>query len=162
MTTTQKTTDVTAPRRSHWWWTVPGCLAMVLLNAAISYGIVRLNAPVTAAFNMKQTVDAFFDSASQKQLSEAQSKALSARFNTALEASLQAWQQKHHAVILVSPAVVQGAPDITREIQQDIARRMGAECGRRRSWHLGRSVAGKGAGHADGDHAAPDGAGAVR
>ncbi len=49
-----------------------------------------------------------FDSASQKQLSEAQSKALSARFNTALEASLQAWQQKHHAVILVSPAVVQG------------------------------------------------------
>lgn len=101
MTTTQKTTDVTAPRRSHWWWTVPGCLAMVLLNAAVSYGIVRLNAPVTAAFNMKQTVDAFFDSASQKQLSEAQSKALSARFNTALEASLQAWQQKHHAVILV-------------------------------------------------------------
>lgn len=89
MTTTQKTTDVTARRRSHWWWAVPGCLAMVLLNAAISYGIVRLNAPVTAAFNMKQTVDAFFDSASQKQLSEAQSKALSARFNTALEASLQ-------------------------------------------------------------------------
>ena len=126
MTTTQKTTDVTAPRRSHWWWTVPGCLAMVLLNAAISYGIVRLNAPVTAAFNMKQTVDAFFDSASQKQLSEAQSKALSARFNTALEASLQAWQQKHHAVILVSPAVVQGAPDITGEMQQDIGRGMRA------------------------------------
>ncbi|SJF50088.1 type-F conjugative transfer system protein TrbI [Shigella sonnei] len=116
MTTRQKTTDVTARRRSHWWWTVPGCLAMVLLNA-----------PVTAAFNMKQTVDAFFDSASQKQLSEVQSKALSARFNTALEASLQAWQQKYHAVILVSPAVVQGAPDITREIQQDIARRMRAE-----------------------------------
>ncbi|EET4765602.1 type-F conjugative transfer system protein TraW [Escherichia coli] len=59
MTTTQKTTDVTARRRSHWWWTVPGCLAMVLLNAAVSYGIVRLNTPVTVAFNMKQTVDAF-------------------------------------------------------------------------------------------------------
>ena len=113
MSSTQKPADVTAERRSHWWWMVPGCLA--------------LNAPVTVAFNMKQTVDAFFDSASQKQLSEVQSKALSARFNTALEASLQAWQQKHHAVILVSPAVVQGAPDITREIQQDIARRMRAE-----------------------------------
>lgn len=123
MSSTQKPADVMAERRSHWWWTVPGCLAMVLLNAAVSYGIVRLNAPVTVAFNMKQTVDAFFDRASQKQLS----KALSARFNTALEASLQAWQQKHHAVILVSPAVVQGAPDITREIQQDIARRMRAE-----------------------------------
>lgn len=83
MSSTQKPADVTAERRRHWWWTVPGCLAMVLLNAAVSYGIVRLNAPVTVAFNMKQTVDAFFDSASQKQLSEAQSKALSARFNTA-------------------------------------------------------------------------------
>ena len=110
--------------RNVWWLALAGGLA---INAAISYGIVRLNAPVTVAFNMKQTVDAFFDSASQKQLSEAQSKALSARFNTALEASLQAWQQKRHAVILVSPAVVQGAPDITREIQQDIARRMRAE-----------------------------------
>lgn len=100
---------------------------MVLLNAAVCYGIVRLNEPVTVAFNMKQTVDAFFDSASQKQLSEAQAKVLAGRFNTALAASLQAWQQKHHAVILVSPAVVQGAPDITREIQQDIARRMRTE-----------------------------------
>lgn len=121
-----KTTDVTAPDAATGGGRCRDA-AMVLLNAAVSYGIVRLNAPVTAAFNMKQTVDAFFDSASQKQLSEAQSKALSARFNTALEASLQAWQQKHHAVILVSPAVVQGAPDITREIQQDIARRMRAE-----------------------------------
>ncbi|HDD8902964.1 TPA: type-F conjugative transfer system protein TrbI [Escherichia coli] len=127
MTTTQKTTDVTARQRSHWWWMVPGCLAMVLLNAAVSYAIVRLNTPVTVAFNMKQTVDAFFDSASQKKLSEAQSKGLADRFNAALEASLQTWQQKHHAVILVSPAVVQGTPDITREIQQDIARRMRAE-----------------------------------
>ncbi|EBP9391688.1 type-F conjugative transfer system protein TrbI, partial [Salmonella enterica] len=73
---------------------------------------------------MKQTVDAFFDSASQKKLSEAQTKDLSARFSASMDASLQAWQQKHHAVILVSPAVVQGAPDITRDIQQDIARRM--------------------------------------
>ncbi|WP_170988695.1 TrbI F-type domain-containing protein, partial [Escherichia coli] len=59
---------------------------------------------------------------SQKQLSEAQSKALSARFNTALEASLQAWQQKHHAAIPVPPAVVQGAPDILRAIQQAMTR----------------------------------------
>ena len=60
MSSTQKPADVTAEQRIHWWWMVPGCLAMVLLNAAVSYGIVRLNAPVTVAFNMKQTVDAFF------------------------------------------------------------------------------------------------------
>ncbi|EEU4687733.1 type-F conjugative transfer system protein TrbI [Escherichia coli] len=110
--------------RNAWWLALAGVLA---INIVISYGLVRLNTPVTVTFNMKQTVDAFFDSASQKKLSEAQSKALADRFNAALEASLQTWQQKHHAVILVSPAVVQGAPDITREIQQDIARRMRAE-----------------------------------
>ncbi|WP_270488821.1 TrbI F-type domain-containing protein [Klebsiella pneumoniae] len=33
----------------------------------------------------------------------------------------------HHVVILVSPAVVQGAPDVTRNIQHDIARRMKGE-----------------------------------
>lgn len=103
------------------------CLSLVMVNTIISYGIVRMNTPVTVAFNIKQTVDAFFDSASQKKLSEEQTKALSARFNAALEASLQAWQREHHAVILVSPAVVQGTPDITRDIQQDIARRMRAE-----------------------------------
>ncbi|EJA1039747.1 conjugal transfer protein TrbI, partial [Escherichia coli] len=27
MSSTQKPADVTAERRSHWWWTVPGCLA---------------------------------------------------------------------------------------------------------------------------------------
>ena len=110
--------------RNAWWLALAGVLA---INIVISYGLVRLNTPVTVTFNMKQTVDAFFDSASQKKLSEAQSKALADRFNAALEASLQTWQQKHHAVILVSPAVVQGAPDITREIQQDIARRMRVE-----------------------------------
>lgn len=110
--------------RNVLWLALAGVLA---INVAISYGIVLLNAPVTVSFNMKQTVDAFFDSASQKKLSEEQTKALSDRFNAALEASLQAWQQEHHAVILVSPAVVQGAPDITRQIQQDVARRMRAE-----------------------------------
>lgn len=66
-------------------------------------------------------------SVSQKQLTEAQSKALSDRFNDALEKSLAEYQQQHHVVILVSPAVVQGAPDVTRNIQHDIARRMKGE-----------------------------------
>ncbi|HHE5411353.1 TPA: type-F conjugative transfer system protein TrbI [Klebsiella michiganensis] len=80
--------------------------------------------PRVVAFDMKKTLDSFMDSVSQKQLTEAQSKALSDRFNDALEKSLADYQQQHHVVILVSPAVVQGAPDVTRNIQHDIARRM--------------------------------------
>lgn len=99
----------------------------LLCSAGISYLTSRLTAPVVVAFNMKSTVDAFFDSASRKSLDEAQTKALSDRFNAALEASLKNWQEHHRGLILVSPAVVQGAPDITRDIQKEVARRMKAE-----------------------------------
>lgn len=96
----------------------------LLASAGVSWLTCRLSMPVVAAFNMKSTVDAFFDSASRRSLDEAQTKALSERFNASLEASLRDWQVRHRGLILVSPAVVQGAPDITREIQTDVARRM--------------------------------------
>ena len=94
-----------------------------LLNPELSVSC-PFNRPVVVAFNMKSTVDAFFDSAGRRSLDEAQTKALSDRFNASLEASLRDWQVRHRALILVAPAVVQGAPDITREIQTDVARRM--------------------------------------
>lgn len=104
-----------------------GVVGVLLANGLITYAITRVTAPRAVAFDMKRTVDAFFDSASQKKLSEEQTKALSNRFNTALEGSLLTYQQRHHVLILVSPAIVQGAPDVTRDIQQDIARRMREE-----------------------------------
>lgn len=104
-----------------------GVVGVLLANGLVSYAITRVTAPRAVAFDMKRTVDAFFDSASQKKLSEEQTKALSNRFNTALEGSLLTYQQRHHVLILVSPAVVLGAPDVTRDIQQDIARRMREE-----------------------------------
>lgn len=93
-------------------------------SAGVSWLTSRLSAPAIASFNMKSTVDAFFDSASRRSLDEAQTKALSERFNASLEASLRDWQVRHRGLILVSPAVVQGASDITWEIQTDVARRM--------------------------------------
>ncbi|HDX8756650.1 TPA: type-F conjugative transfer system protein TrbI [Klebsiella michiganensis] len=103
-------------------------LALILFTLATSVflsGVVlEYTTPRVVAFDMKKTLDSFMDSVSQKQLTEAQSKALSDRFNDALEKSLADYQQQHHVVILVSPAVVQGAPDVTRNIQHDIARRM--------------------------------------
>lgn len=104
-----------------------GVVGVLLTNGLASYAMTRVTAPRAVAFDMKRTVDAFFDSASQKKLSEEQTKALSNRFNTALEGSLLTYQQRHHVLILVSPAIVQGAPDVTRDIQQDIARRMREE-----------------------------------
>ena len=93
-------------------------------NVFITRLVLAHTAPRVVAFDMKKTLDSFMDSVSQKQLSEAQSKALSERFNAALEESLADYQKKNGVLILVSPAVVQGAPDVTLKIQTDIASRM--------------------------------------
>ena len=110
---------------------IPVIVALVLFalatSAFLSRVVLAYSTPRVVAFDMKKTLDSFMDSVSQKQLTEAQSKALSDRFNDALEKSLAEYQQQHHVVILVSPAVVQGAPDVTRNIQHDIARRMKGE-----------------------------------
>lgn len=102
--------------------------ALVLFTLACNVMLTRVmlayTTPRVVAFDMKKTLDSFMDSVSQKPLTEAQSKALSDRFNDALEKSLADYQQQHHVLILVSPAVVQGASDVTRIIQHDIARRM--------------------------------------
>lgn len=103
-------------------------VAIVLFTLVTSAILTRLQlaytTPRVVAFDMKTTLDSFMDRVSQKQLTEAQSKALSDRFNDALEQSLADYQRQQHVLILVSPAVVQGAPDVTRKIQADIARRM--------------------------------------
>ena len=110
---------------------IPVIVALVLFalatSAFLSRVVLEYSTPRVVAFDMKKTLDSFMDSVSQKQLTEAQSKALSDRFNDALEKSLAEYQQQHHVVILVSPAVVQGAPDVTRNIQHYIARRMKGE-----------------------------------
>ncbi|HID6794302.1 TPA: type-F conjugative transfer system protein TrbI [Klebsiella pneumoniae] len=116
---------------SHTFSRIPVIVALVLFalatSAFLSRVVLEYSTPRVVAFDMKKTLDSFMDSVSQKQLTEAQSKALSDRFNDALEKSLAEYQQQHHVVILVSPAVVQGAPDVTRNIQHDIARRMKGE-----------------------------------
>ncbi len=98
-----------------------------------------------AAFNMKQTVDAFFDSASQKHCQKYSQKPFQRVLTRHWKppAGMAAETPRGHSGIACRGT---GAPDITREIQQDIARRMrtghempgadcpadmGAECGRR-------------------------------
>lgn len=56
--------------------------------------MITHSTPRVVAFDMKKTLDNFMDSVSRKQLTESQSKALSDRFNEALEKSLDDWQQK--------------------------------------------------------------------
>lgn len=97
---------------------------MVILNAGIALLLTEWRQQKTVSFDMAGTVNSFMAQAATQSLDEAQIKALTARFNTALSDSLTAYQLEHRAVIIVAPAVVGGAEDITPVVQQAIAEKM--------------------------------------
>lgn len=112
-------------RRRRYLKSVAGVVTgMMVLNAAVSLLLTEWRQPKTVSFDMAGTVNSFMSQAAAQALDEARIKALTARFNRALSDSLTAYQRDHRAVIIVAPAVVGGAEDITAEIQQSVAARM--------------------------------------
>ncbi|EEO2502423.1 type-F conjugative transfer system protein TrbI [Salmonella enterica] len=99
---------------------------ILCINAAVTSLLISWRMPAVVSFDMKKTLDQFTEQAGAQSLDEPQTKALTERFMTSLNAELQDWQRRHDALILVTPAVVSGAPDITDEIQTGVAHRMAA------------------------------------
>lgn len=99
---------------------------IVCINAAVSSLLISWRTPTVVSFDMKKTLDRFTEQAGARSLDEPQTKVLTERFMASLNAELQDWQHSHDALILVTPAVVSGAPDITNEIQTGVANRMAA------------------------------------
>ncbi len=102
---------------------------ILCVNAAVTSLLISWRTPVVVSFDMKKTLDQFTEQAGAQSLDEPQTRAMTARFMTSLSAELQDWQHRHDALILVTPAVVSGAADITDEIQTGVAHRMAAEGG---------------------------------
>ena len=122
----QAGTESRAAHRTRWRGRAVAVLATVIaLNLGIVIGMVaKSTQPAIVAFDMKGTLDQFLTQSASQSLTEAQSMQLAERFSAALDASLNDYQHAHQALILVSPSVVRGAPDITLTIQRDIAARM--------------------------------------
>ncbi|MEB7502468.1 type-F conjugative transfer system protein TrbI [Leclercia pneumoniae] len=99
-------------------------IAALLAMTGVAYVTAKAVTPDVVVFDMKGTVDLFIQQSSQMKLDEAKAGVLTARFNTALNDSLRDWQADHEVIVLVKPAVISPQPDITAEIQADIARRM--------------------------------------
>ena len=101
----------------------------VVLSFSISVFVVRWLAPVTVTFDMTGTVNQYQQQMAlqfnaENPLSEQQIMEATHRFQVALSDSLSEYQQTHQALILVTPAVVMGAEDITVDIQAAIADKM--------------------------------------
>lgn len=101
-------------------------VTILCVNAAVTSLLISWRAPTVVSFDMKGTIDQFTGQAGEQSLSEEQTKALTARFMASLGDELYAWQTRHDALILVAPAVVGGASDITEEIQAAVAIKMTA------------------------------------
>ncbi len=101
----------------------------VVLSFSISVFVVRWLAPVTVTFDMTGTVNQYQQQMAMQfnaetPLSEQQIAEATRRFQMALSDSLSEYQHEHQALILVTPAVVMGAEDITVDIQAAIADKM--------------------------------------
>ena len=103
---------------------------ILCINAAVTSLLISWRTPAVVSFDMKGTVDQFTEQAGAQSLDEPQTTALTERFMTSLSAELHDWQRRHDALILVTPAVVSGAADITDEIQTGVAHRMAAGGGK--------------------------------
>ncbi|MCM2447838.1 type-F conjugative transfer system protein TrbI [Rahnella sp. CG8] len=103
-----------------------GAVALLLVTvcACISALVAQQFQRRTVVFDMKGTIDLFMQQSAKKQLDENSARVLTTRFDQALKASLNDWQQAHGDLILVPPAVVMPVLDITPQIQADIAHRM--------------------------------------
>lgn len=99
-------------------------LSLVSVCAGISALVAQQFQRRTVVFDMKGTIDLFMQQSAKKQLDENSARVLTTRFDQALKASLNEWQQMHDDLILVPPAVVMPVLDITPQIQADIAHRM--------------------------------------
>lgn len=97
---------------------------LLCVNAAVTSLLISWRTPVVVSFDMKKTLDQFTEQAGAQSLDEPLTKALTERFMTSLNAELLDWQRRHDVLILVTPAVVSGAVDITDEIQVGVAQRM--------------------------------------
>ncbi|QKJ89302.1 IncF plasmid conjugative transfer protein TrbI (plasmid) [Paramixta manurensis] len=99
-------------------------LLLMIWSAGVSLLFTQYSQPDAVVFDMKGTIDAFKQQTAQTALPEAAAKNLTEVFSHSLNNSLTDWQRQHGGVILVKGAVVSGMPDITPEIQADIARQM--------------------------------------
>jgi conjugal transfer pilin signal peptidase TrbI len=99
-------------------------IGLVAVIIGVEVTVQRYTTPTFVSVDLRGTIDAFTKQSGEQQLSDAQREALAARFSQALDASLVEYQTSHRAIVLLKAAVIAGAPDITAQIQRDVADKM--------------------------------------
>lgn len=98
-------------------------LIIVLVTLTLSLGINcminYLMMPKVVQFDLKGTVNLFTSEiALSKNITPDQAQAMSTAFPDAIEKAVAVYAKTHRAIVLVSPAVMGGAEDVTKPIQE--------------------------------------------
>jgi conjugal transfer pilin signal peptidase TrbI len=102
-------------------------IVLLMFSVMLSVTLIKLTTqpPIKmVSVDVASIIKAFAQESGKQPLSEHQQKTLSHDFANALTQVNQAYAQEHHAIVLVSGAVVAGVKDITSEIQAEIFSQM--------------------------------------
>ncbi|HHR6502984.1 TPA: type-F conjugative transfer system protein TrbI [Providencia alcalifaciens] len=131
MDTPEKTPTSRQHRRRYKCLKAVSFFMMIMLGLSFSFSVLvaRWLSPSAVTFDMTGTINQYQQQMAlqfnaENPLSEQQIAEATHRFQMALSDSLSEYQQAHRALILVTPAVVMGAEDITADIQAAIADKM--------------------------------------
>lgn len=97
-------------------------LVCICLFVAIT--LFKPDKPQIVSFDMKATVNLFLSQLQSNDLSEEKINDITQKFNTVLDDSIKSYSHNHNVLILVKPAVVYGADDVTEDIQKLISEKM--------------------------------------
>lgn len=101
---------------------IPWLIAMSLL---ITLWFTRV--PRVVEYDINETVASFHQSIGQSDLTEEQREQEINRFTQTLDDVVREYAVDNHVVVLVSPAVVSGAVNVTKEIQQSLLQTLQAQ-----------------------------------
>lgn len=104
---------------------VAGLVSVITLSAVTSLFINEIMKPKIVSLDIKQTTNDFVQQTAVlgARVNKEQLKAMTDKFNSSLKQSVDSYQRKGY-MIIVSPAVVAGVPDITENIQKEISEKM--------------------------------------
>lgn len=104
---------------------VAGIISVVTISAVTSLTINQMMKPKIVSVDIKKTTNDFVQQTAilGSKVSKQQLKVLTDKFNSSLNKSINEYETKGY-IVIVSPAVVAGVPDITAKVQRDISNQM--------------------------------------
>ena len=104
---------------------IQSILWLVTLGVMITLWVTR--EPSVVEYDINETVASFHQSIGQSELSDEQREKEITRFTQTLDDVVQQYAIDNHVLVLVSPAVVSGAVNVTQEIQQSLLQTLQAQ-----------------------------------